>query len=60
MTAYIAVMFTLVVAALTMLGVISLDTFTVLWQGAFVLAVKAAVFAMIPGGFILGVLACQD
>ena len=60
MIAYIAVTFTLVVAALTMLGLISLDTFTVLWQGAFVVAVKSAVFAMIPFGFLFGILTWRD
>lgn len=60
MTSYIALLFIVVVAALTMFGVISLETFTSLWQEAFVVAIKAAVFAMIPGGFLFGILTWRD
>ena len=44
-----------IIAAFTMLKWLSLDTFTTLWQEAFVIAVKAAIFAMIPGGFLLAI-----
>jgi hypothetical protein len=35
-------------------GLISLDSFMGLWQWAFVVVVKGALFAMIPGGLLLG------
>jgi len=54
-TARIAVIFVIIIAALVVLRIISLDTFTDLWQSAFVVAVKAAVFAMIPCGFLVAI-----
>ncbi len=60
LTATIAVMFVIFIGAFTMLGWMSLDTFTHLWQGAFVVAIKSAVFAMIPFGFLLGIVAWLD
>jgi hypothetical protein len=36
-------------------GIISLDNFMGLWEWAFAVVVKGALFAMIPGGFLLGI-----
>jgi len=56
MVVRIIIVFVAIITACTMLGWISLDTFTSLWQQAFVIGVKSALFAMIPGGFLLAIL----
>jgi hypothetical protein len=55
MVAKLMVLFIIVIAGFTMMGWLSLDTFTNLWQQAFVMAIKSALFAMIPGGFLFAV-----
>jgi hypothetical protein len=60
MVVKILVICTLVLGAFVMLGGLPLDTFMRFWQQAFVFAVKAAIFAMIPGGFILYFIASRN
>lgn len=55
MVGKILILFIGMLAVFTMMGWLSLDTFTSLWAGAFVIAVKSALFAMIPGGFLLAI-----
>lgn len=54
MVVKIIILFMAIITAFTMLGWLSLDTFMSLWQQAFVVGVKSALFAMIPFGFALG------
>ena len=51
----IVILSTAVLSVFTMLGWLPPDTFMRFWEAAFVMAVKAAVFTMIPCGFLLAI-----
>ena len=60
MIAYMAIGIMLAMVIPTALGWIPHATFNNLWQWWFVAAVKSAVFAMIPFGFLFGILTWGD